>query len=144
VPAINPGSVHSYLLIITCNNLHFNSVAQQYPSLKYLNRYVKKQVGSKWHDLGVELLEADDVATLDAIRSEPKSDNSTCCTRMFTIWLNKQPTATWNQLIEALRQPGIELNDLATKIEQMLLKSNQTGDLLLLANYRYILGHKKC
>jgi len=107
--------------------VHFNFLAQQYPSLKYLNRYVKKQVGSKWHDLGVELLEADDVATLDAIRSERLPDDS-ACTRMFTFWLNKQPTATWNQLIEALRQPGIELNDLATKIERMLLKTNQTGN----------------
>jgi len=89
---------------------------------------VKKQVGFKWHDLGVELLEADDVATLNAIRSEHPSDLSACCTRMFTIWLDKQPTATWNQLIEALRQPGIELNGLATEIEQMLLKSNQTGN----------------
>jgi len=110
-------------------NLHFNFVAQQHPSLKYLNRYVKKQVGSKWYDLGVELLEADDVATLNAIRSEHPSDLSTCCTKMFTIWLDKQPTATWNQLIEALRQPGIELNGLATEIEQMLVKTNQTGDL---------------
>jgi len=109
--------------------LHFNFVAQQYPSLKYLNRYVRGQVGSKWHDLGVELLETDDVATLDAIRSEHLPDDDTRCTRMFTIWLNKQPTATWNQLIEALRQPGIGLNVLATNIEQMLLKTNQTGDL---------------
>jgi len=89
---------------------------------------VKKQVGSKWYDLGVELLEADDVTTLDAIHSGHPSDLSACCTKMFKIWLEKQPTATWNQLIEALRQPGIELNDLATKIKQMLLKTNQTGD----------------
>ena len=39
---------------------------------------------------------------------------------MFHLWLQKQPTASWNQLIISLR--NIELIDLATKIEQMLLE----------------------
>ena len=46
---------------------------------------------------------------------------------MFDLWLKKQPTASWDQLIEALRQPGIELGTLAGKIEQMLLQPKPQG-----------------
>ena len=39
---------------------------------------------------------------------------------MFKLWLRKQPTASWSQLIKALKEPSVELNALANKIEQML------------------------
>ena len=37
---------------------------------------------------------------------------------MFQLWLRKCSTATWDQLIQALRE--VDLNNLATKIEGML------------------------
>ena len=97
-------------------------VGHQQPSLKFLNRYVKGSVGVKWHDLGIELVDSNDVGQLDTIEAEHPTDFNKCCTKMFKLWLRRQPTASWNQLIEALRQPGIELGTLATKIEQMLHK----------------------
>ena len=100
-------------------------VGHQNPSLKYLNRYVRSSVGLKWHDLGIELLDFDDVEDLDKIEAEHTSDLDKCCTKMFQLWLRKQPRASWNQLIEALRQ--IELNALVTKIEQMLLQPKPKG-----------------
>ena len=99
----------------------------QQPSLKYLNRYVRGSVGMKWHDLGIELLDFNDVGELNTIEAEHPSDLNKCCTKMFDLWLKKQSTASWNQLIEALRQPGIELGTLANKIEQMLLQSKPQG-----------------
>ena len=99
-------------------------VGHQKPSLKYLNRYVRSSVGLKWHDLGIELLDSDkSIEELDKIEAEHKSDLSKCCTKMFQLWLSKQPLATWNQLIEALRQHNIGLNVLATNIEESLLES---------------------
>ena len=41
---------------------------------------------------------------------------------MFNLWLKKQPKASWNQLIEALRQPGTELSTVGSNIEQILLQ----------------------
>ena len=99
----------------------------QKPSLKYLNRYVRGSVGSKWHDLGIELLDVDEVEDLDKIEAENKDDLDKCCTKMFQLWLKKQPSASWNQLIVALREPDVELHALATKIEQMLLQSKRKG-----------------
>jgi len=72
--------------------------------------------------LGIELLEADDVKKLNNIQSEHPADPDICCTKLFVLWLEKQPEASWNQLIKSLRQPGLDLDHLATKIEQMLLQ----------------------
>ena len=105
-------------------------VGDEKPSLKYLNRHVRQSVGLKWHDLGIELLDSSDVEDLDKIEAEYKQDIEKCCTRMLRLWLQKQPTASWNQLIEALREPHIGLHTLATKIEHMLLQSQPKGWLI--------------
>ena len=104
-------------------------IGHQRPSLKYLNRHVRKPVGSKWYDLGIDLLEVDDAEEVDRIQSEHPTDFTTCCTQMFRLWLSKQPTASWNQLITSLRQPGIELDHLATKIKKILYRSKPAGKL---------------
>ena len=76
-------------------------------------------VGKNWYGLGIELLDPD-VEVLDTIEAEHPSDFNRCCTKMFNLWLKKDHTASWNQLIKALKQPGINLGTLAYKIEQML------------------------
>ena len=107
-------------------------VGHQKPSLKFLNRHVRGPVGAKWHDLGIELLDPD-VEELDRIEAEGSSDLNKCCTKMFQLWLNKQSTASWNQLIEALRQPSTNLGALAGKIKQMLSKPEPKGQLCIIS-----------
>ena len=82
----------------------------------------------KWYDLGIELLDSNnDVEELNTIEADYPSNLNKCCTKMFDLWLKKHPTASWNQLIEALRQPCIELGTLASKIEQMVLQPKHQG-----------------
>ena len=95
------------------------------PTLKLLNKLVKRSVTTKWYDLGVELLAEEDVQALDEIQRNNPSDVSTCCTKMFQLWLEKQPDASWRQLIQALREPNIEMNELANTIEQKLVSINE-------------------
>ena len=38
---------------------------------------------------------------------------------MFQLWLDRQPTASWRQLTEALKQ--LQLNYLASQIESKLM-----------------------
>ena len=104
----------------------------QKPSLKFLNRYVRGSVGLKWYHLGIELLDFNDVEELNLIEAEHPSNLNKCCTKMFDLWLKKQPRASWNQLIEALRQPHVELDLLAIKIEQILLQPESQGYLFIL------------
>ena len=79
-------------------------------------------MGRKWYDLGVELLDFNGIEELNTTEAEYSSDLNKCCTKMFHLWLKKQPTASWNQLVEALRQPSVDLGTLASKTEQMLLQ----------------------
>ena len=94
------------------------------PALKLLNKYIRKDVSTKWHDLGLELLEQDDEENLNEIEANNSNDVSKCCKEMFRLWLRKCTNATWNQLIQALKE--IELNNLAAKIEGMLVPTEDT------------------
>ena len=93
------------------------------PALKLLNKHVRKEVSSKWHDLGLELLEQEDEERLNEIESNNPNDVGKCCKEMFQLWLRKCTNATWNQLIQALKE--VELNNLATTIEGMLIPTEE-------------------
>ena len=109
------------------------------PALKLLNKHVRKHISSKWHDLGLELLEQEDEETLNQIKTNYPNDVSECCKEMFQLWLNKCATATWNQLIKALRE--VDLNNLATTIEGMLMNTVNTG---MLCRCNYVAIYKYC
>ena len=96
------------------------------PTIKLLNKLVKKSVTTKWHDLGIELLGDESLQALDEIQKNNPRDVSMCCTKMFQLWLERQPDASWRQLIQALREPNIELNELANTIEQKLISINES------------------
>ena len=85
------------------------------PMLKQLNK-LKKSIAFKWYDLGIELLEPENIRKLDEIQSNNPRDASTCCTKMFQLWLDKQPEASWEQLIKALRD--IDLNEVGNAVEE--------------------------
>ena len=88
-----------------------------------MNKHVRKEVSSKWHDLGLELLEKEDEERLNEIKKNNPGDVSECCKEMFQLWLRKCTNATWNQLIQALKE--VELNNLATTIEGMLIPTEE-------------------
>ena len=94
------------------------------PALKLLNKYVRKEVSRRWHDLGLELLELEDEEMLNIIETNNSFDVRICCKEMFQLWLRKYPNPTWNQLIQALKE--VELNNLAATIEGMLIPTEDT------------------
>ena len=100
----------------------FCSVGSERPSLKYLYRHVRDSVATKWKNIGIELLEDKDIEKLDTIRMNNSGNVIECCGEMLELWLRKQPEATWNQLLEALRSPAIQLNNIASELEEMLLE----------------------
>ena len=88
------------------------------PALKHLNKYVRQEVSAKWHDLGLELLEPADEGKLNEIKSNNPQDNGECCKQMCQLWLEKSQDPTWSQLIQALREVG--LNQLASNVDDIL------------------------
>ena len=101
-----------------------------------MNKHVRKEVSSKWHDLGLELLEKEDEEKLNEIESNNPNDVGKCCKEMFQLWLRKCTNATWNQLIQALKE--VELNNLATTIEGMLIP---TENIVTASAGKYILSY---
>ena len=69
-----------------------------------------------WKDLGIELM-PDSAAQLSIISANNKNV-VTCCSSLFSLWLDRQPKASWRQLIEALKNTGLENLAIATEIER--------------------------
>ena len=101
------------------------------PELKYLERHVRDNLCAAcednpeaWKDLGMELLPVGDdtVTTLKTISVNSHGNIVKCCSSLFSLWLDRQPKATWRQLIQALTK--IKLNNLAMKIEHNFMPSS--------------------
>ena len=88
------------------------------PQIKDLNDHVVLQAAVKWKDLGVQLLLPQHQGILDIIEKDHSNDNVTCCKCVLKKWLDTTTDATWNQLISALRSPGVQLDYLASQLEQ--------------------------
>ena len=70
----------------------------------------------------MELLDVEDEPVLNTIKNNYPTDADKCTAEMLQLWLARKPEASWNRLIEALREPNIRLNTLAAKVEAMLSK----------------------
>ena len=90
------------------------------PAHKHLNAYVRSLVADVWYDLGLQLLDPEDVSDLSTIKKNNPNNSNEACTEMFSLWLQKNPSASWNSLILTIRGPGVNKHDVAHKIEQML------------------------
>ena len=94
-----------------------------------MNRHVVREIAAAcadhpatWRDLGIELLGQGGIVDLDVI----KADNvnvTECCSKMLTLWRQRQTDASWSQLIEALKR--LKLNRIATEIEKRLKSTEQ-------------------
>ena len=91
------------------------------PLLKDLHDHVVLRVASKWKDLGVQLLRTDQQEALRIIELDYPRDTVECCKCVLNKWLDTTTDATWSQLISALRSPTVQLDYLATQIENMMV-----------------------
>jgi len=64
------------------------------------------------------LLDEKDEAALKMIKYNA-TESSTCCSRMFDLWLTRRPEASWRHLINAVRR--IRLENLASDIERLFV-----------------------
>ena len=80
---------------------------------------MRSYVPTKWYDLGLELLDQEDEQELNVIESDKHGDSEKSTTDMFKLWLSRKPSANWNDIVQALTD--IKMNDLATKIKEMIL-----------------------
>ena len=80
----------------------------------------KGEIAPHWNYLGIQLLEEKYVHKLKIIKEDHPADTERCCTEMFKYWLDVDTKASWNKLIDALKQ--IAQNTLAEKIKEDISK----------------------
>ena len=68
----------------------------------------------------MELLNDKQCVMLEIIKKNNRDDVQGCCTQMFIYWLKVDIEASWNKLIEALKE--IRQNSLAMEIITDILK----------------------
>ena len=104
------------------------------PDVKFLNRHVREQLCAKsthiWKDLGIQLLGTESNDALEVIKNN-NSDVMDRYSAMFQLWLDRQPTASWRQLIQALT--NLNLNYMAHQIESKLITPGLESSAGLLA-----------
>ena len=93
------------------------------PTRKKLLDHVIPHVTPQWYVLGLKLLKEDQEDHLDVIKSDHTGNNLMCCMEMFWYWLNTNTDASWQQLIETLRSPVVNLPVVAADIEKMFTGS---------------------
>ena len=90
------------------------------PTLRHVDAHVRPLVADVWYCLGLQLLDSEDVPRLDAIKANNPNNANGACTEMFSLWLQKNPSTSWNSLISTIRGPGVNKYDVAHHIERML------------------------
>lgn len=87
-------------------------------------------MAANWYELGAILLEENQEAQLKVIGSTHGSNVRKCCSTMLRYWIDKHPGATWHQLVTALRTPGVDLNSVASNIENNFTSKRNSHYLL--------------
>jgi len=91
------------------------------PTLRLLQKHkVITAVSSKWYQLGIVLFEDDKAYQLATIKANNNNVTDRCY-EMFGYWIQIQPNASWDQLVEALREPGVEMNGLAEMVMEKFI-----------------------
>jgi len=99
---------------------HYVFAESSHPELKQLVNMLQPDtsgIAIRWYDIGIQLLDSDS-GVLDIIKGNYPQDISTCCREMFKEWLDRQPGASWNQLIQVL--VDIDMKTMADKIKSLL------------------------
>ena len=77
------------------------------------------EAAAHWWYLGIQLLKSR-MGTLSTIKANYPQDVNRCCQALLEKWLESQSDASWDQLIEALESPLVEMVYLAERIKSRL------------------------
>jgi len=88
------------------------------PLLKDLHNILVPKVANNWFELGIQLFNEQQLPRLNEIRTIYSNDFQKGCIEMLEYWLKVTPGATWNNLICALKAPGLMLLTIANDVEK--------------------------
>ena len=88
------------------------------PSFHDLVDFVVPHAATKWHDLGLRILNQNCESRLAKIKEDDKNDVQACCRRMLGDWLSTEELPTWDKIIYGLKVIGLDY--VANSIEVQL------------------------
>lgn len=120
----------------------FHILGSESPAAKFLNKHVVTVIAPHWYKIGIELMRIEDEGTLKTMNYQYSSDMIKGAERMLELWVDRQPKASWYQLIAALREPHIGLVAKANQIENMLMPEGMKLTTTHMVVYMYIINIK--
>ena len=88
------------------------------------------EVRQRWFDIGLQLKLG--YSELKSIEDKYRGDHYNCLREMIAAWFQKTPSSqsskTWLTLANALREPSLGYDELATKIEEKYCQTVTTGE----------------
>ena len=72
------------------------NLGRQKPEIKDIQNNVVPKCAHKWRELGTKLNV--DQHQLDTVEKDHPNDSKGCCARMFSIWLDSNPAACWEDI----------------------------------------------
>ena len=116
-------------VIVQCIYCRSKSIERKYLLQRLEYRFPESKVDSvvsitrsvgvcaKWHDIGMEL--GLEITVLQTIRVlHPQNKHEECYRGMLKEWIESSEGANWKNLLDVFRKPTVNLECLATKIEQ--------------------------
>ena len=98
-------------------SIYFSITVYNKISIKELQSHdIITDIGPHWYNLGIALLDEDQIPQLRIIRRDHDNETGRCID-LFIYWLQTHPKATWHDLVENLKSKGVELNNVAEKVE---------------------------
>ena len=70
------------------------------PKTKDIHNHVVPKWASKWRQLGTQL--NIDQHLMDIIEHDHPNDCESCCSKMFSEWLDSSSAASWEDIIDAV------------------------------------------
>ena len=78
------------------------NLGRQKLEIKDIQNNVVPKCAHKWRELGTKLNV--DQHQLDTVEKDHPNDSKGCCARMFSIWLDSNPAACWEDIDTAVNE----------------------------------------
>ena len=86
--------------------------------MRDLQNIVVPKVADNCYELGIQLFSEQHLPKLNEICTAYSNDLRRGCIKMLEYWLKTTPGATWDDLISALKAPGLVLLSIADDVEK--------------------------
>ena len=91
--------------VVHCISAHSTCTAPSAPLLKDLHNHITPHYAARWRVIGILL--GLPSGTLDIIKYDNCDKARPCCDAVLKEWLEVDPSANWQKLLEVIESPAV-------------------------------------